>query len=543
MLNQIFFAFAVGALMNLAFTPLAIRLAHRYGFLDRPGHRKIHDKPIPQLGGAALLLSVLLTMAACFALFQHPVYTREDTLHLAFILGVALVLGILGFLDDHFDLKPSQKILVQFLVTGCFVIFGYRFELLHVPGFMPIALSYLAIPITMLWMGAIINGFNFMDGVDGLTGSVTAVCLLGLGVISIFANEPAIAALAFAVLGAILAFLLFNWRPAKIYMGNCGTNALGGLVAAFLVSTHKDASFFTVARVAHSFQPFPFQLFVSTFLVGYPFLEAALSTLRRGVKRFVFSRSMELAEKEHIHHRLLKLGLRAPAICLIALSVQIISTTVALLVLSEQRALAVWILVPVFMFLSFAMPRMGFFNFLDPRMIRNSHPHYQIVHHFIVMQRTKLALAEDLEEMVALLSQTCAELGVETFHILVKPGCGEQGCCRYVWERKQDVAQEYLRYMKAEKEPLGHFKDQIVLDGERGAADWTFEPHREEAELDVEYRMAVSDFMKEALSRICSLKSDHPDEEQGVEIGQLSHAKVRSSLLRRKHASRAEVAI
>jgi UDP-GlcNAc:undecaprenyl-phosphate GlcNAc-1-phosphate transferase len=459
MIITFFFALGAGALINLALTPLAIRLAHRYGFLDRPGHRKIHDTPIPQLGGAALILSVLLALAVYFLLFGPSSYSSEDIQRLLFVLGVTLTLAFVGFLDDRYDLKPSRKLLIQILATGCFVFFGYRFELLHIPGFTPIALSYLALPITALWMAAVINGFNFMDGVDGLTGSVTAICLLGLGFISISADEPVLEALAFATLGAILAFLVFNWRPAKIYMGNCGTNALGGLVAAFLVSYHKDAALLTHANPIHPFQPFPFQLFVSTFLVGYPFLEAALSTVRRGVKRFLFNRSMEGAEKEHIHHCLLKLGLPTPAICLVAVLLQTIFTASALLVLSEQRALAVWILVPVFIFLSYAMPRMGFFNFLDIRTIRHNHPHYQIVHHFIVMQRAKLGLADDREEMLALLSQTCAELGVEVFHILVKSDRGENGRCNFFWERKQDIAREYLRYIKIEidEEHLGHF--------------------------------------------------------------------------------------
>jgi len=188
---------------------------------------------------------------------------------------------------------------------------------------------------------------------------------------------------------------------------------------------------------------------------------------------------------------------------------------------------------------------MGFFHFLDIRAIRHNHPHYQIVHHFIVMQRTKLRLADDLDEMLALLSQTCAELGVEVFHVLVKSERGENCRCSFFWERKQDIAREYLRYIKTEtdEEHLDHFKDQIVLAGNQGEADWIFEPHTEEAELDVEYRVAVSDFMKEVLDRICSLKNLDPGTDQGVEIGQLSHAKVRSSLLRRKHESKEEVAV
>jgi hypothetical protein len=311
------------------------------------------------------------------------------------------------------------------------------------------------------------------------------------------------------------------------------------------VSFHQNASLFTLTPPSYPTQPFPFQIIVATFLAGYPILEATLSTFRRGVKRFLFNRSMEGAEKEHIHHCLLRSGFPAPAICLIAVLFQTILTLSALLVLSGQRALAVWILVPLLVFLSYAMPRMGFFNFLDFRVIRNNHPHYQIIHYFIFMQRAKLDLAEDREEVLALLSQTCAELGVETLHVLVKSDRGENGRCHFFWERKEDIAREYLNYVEVEtgQDHLGHFQDQIVLAGNQGEADWIFEPHPAEAELDVEYRVAVSDFMKDALARICSLKNLVPGTDPKIEIGPLSHARVRSSLLRRKHAHSTEAAV
>jgi UDP-GlcNAc:undecaprenyl-phosphate GlcNAc-1-phosphate transferase len=540
-MSLIFASLLGGAFINLALTPLAIRLSQRYGFMDRPGHRKIHDKPIPKLGGAALILAVLLFLGIYFAYlgFNSTLQTYDEIPKLLFILGITVLFAFIGFLDDIYDLKPSFKILIQFLATGCFTYFGYHFDLLQIPGFTPIGLRFLAVPFTALWMMAVINGFNFMDGVDGLAGSVSLFCLIGLGIISTFTHESLLSALIFATLGSIVVFLIFNWRPAKIYLGNCGSNLLGALVASFLASYRNDL-LLTGTHSSASPQSFPFQITICTLLVGYPLLEVALSTFRRGVKRLLFNRSMEWSEKEHIHHRLLKLGFRTSAICWSGIALQSIFTLAALFLLLQQRALAVWLLIPFFMIMAYIMPRMGFFDFLNIDVIRKQKPHYLILHHFISMQRIKLNLTVGREEILALLNQTCAELGVQYFQIKVSDKRVKGGHFSYSWERPKDVVREYLDYIKTErvKSKYDHFEDKIVLDDHQGEADWIFEPHTEETELDVECRVLVSEFMKMVLMRICSLKNSYSTTDKVIKISQLSHAKVRSSILRRKYAKK-----
>ena len=540
MASLIFFPFLGGVFISLVLVPFAIRLSHKYDFLDRPGHRKIHDSPVPKLGGVAFVVTVVVVFIICFVFgsFSAPLKAEEDLPKFFFIMGITLLFALIGFFDDVYDLKPFLKIAIQFLATGCFAYFGYHFELLQIPGFSPIGLVYLAIPFTAFWMMAVINGFNFMDGVDGLAGSVSLFCLIGLAIISTYTHEPLLSILMFSALGAILVFLIFNWHPAKIYMGNCGSNLLGALVASFLVAYRNDL--FVASSSAGLTQPFPFQITICTLLVGYPFLEVVLSTFRRGVKRLLFNRSMEWSEKEHIHHRLLKLGFRTYAICWSGILLQVIFTSAAVLVLSQQRALAVWIMIPAFMFLAYVMPRMGFFDFLNLEVIQKQKPHYLILHHFISMQRIKLNLTDGREEILALLSQTCAELGVQYFQIKVSDDRVKGGHFSYSWERPKDVVREYLDYIKTEKvkSKYDHFEDKIVLDDNQGEADWIFEPHTEENELDVECRVLVSDFMKTVLARICSLKGSYSATDKIIKISQLSHAKVRSSILRRKHAKK-----
>lgn len=541
-MSLIFLSLLGGFLIAFLLIPLAIRVSHRYDFLDRPGHRKIHDSPVPKLGGVAFILAVLLVFVICFIFFGFQLSSKaeSDLPKFLFVLGITALFALIGFLDDTYDLKPSFKILIQLFATGCFAYFGFQFEWLQIPGFTPIDLRYFAVPFTALWMMAVINGFNFMDGVDGLTGSVSLVCLVGLGIISTYTNEPLLSMLIFSALGAISVFLIFNWRPAKIYLGNCGSNLLGALIASFLVAYRSTNFLFNAPHGTQSYQPFLFQICICSLFVGYPLLEVTLSTFRRGIKRLLFNRSMEWSEKEHIHHRLLKLGFRTSAICWTGILLQTIFVSAAVLVLSQQRALAVWIMIPAFMFLAYVMPRMGFFDFLNIEVIQKQKPHYLILHHFISMQRIKLNLTDGREEILALLSQTCAELGVQYFQIKVSDDRVKGGHFSYSWERPKDVVREYLDYIKTEKvkSKYDHFADKIVLDDNQGEADWIFEPHTEETELDVECRVLVSDFMKMVLVRICSFKDSYSATDKIIKISQLSHAKVRSSILRRKYAKK-----
>lgn len=540
--SGLWFFFLAGAGANLVLMPLAILICRRFGVLDHPGHRKIHGEPVPKLGGAAILLSLLLAMALGFALtrlnpaFQLNLNREAKALT---ILGTTLLMALLGLADDLYQLKPRQKLLGQAVIALLFAGVGYHFQILHLPGFKPFNLSYLAFPLTAFWMMAVVNGFNFIDGVDGLAGSVVFASLVGLSVLGGLQNNNLLEALCAALMGAVLVFLAFNWRPAKIFMGDMGAYGLGAFLAASLVSLGQGgqtAWFFAPGGHELEVEPFRFQMIVATLLVGYPVLEVALSTVRRGVRSLLFGRSMEWSEKEHIHHRLLKMGLGASAICLIAVVFNAALTAAGLLAMEHQNALGVLCAAPVVLFLSATMPRMGFFDFLDIRHIRRHQPHYQIAHHFIGMQRIKLRLAAGQDEVLALVNQTSLELGVLGYRLLVRPDGEGKGGCHISWERPLEEQREYLSHLKKElvEGDIRQFKDKVVLGGGRCEANWIFEPITEEGELDVEYRVMVNEFMREALARLALLPVPFRPSNV-VDLQKAARTRVSSSLLRRRH--------
>ncbi len=539
MINPIFISFIGGAAINLALIPIAIWLSHRHSFLDRPGNRKIHSTAVAKVGGVCIFISVLFSVVLGLLFFNFPLELGQ-VLKIVVILTVTFLAGVLGFFDDIYDLKPRVKLLMQALLFAVFAVIGFHFEVLHIPGFSAADINYFGIPLTIVWLLAVVNGFNFMDGVDGLAGSVTAVCLATIWLTTHFLQTGTYTGVLWAsALGAVLAFLVFNWRPAKIYLGDAGSMALGTLVGTSLIALGSTGPLFLYGLQSTPVQPFRFQFLVATLFVGYPLLEVGLSTLRRGAKMLSFGRSMEQSEQEHIHHNLLDLGLKANAIALIAALFQLILAISGILAVNRQNALAIWIFLPLFAFLVFIGPRIGFLDFLKSKYVK-AKPHYQIAHHFIALQRIKLKLAGTQNEILALLTQTCAEMGVKGFIIHWNNTRDSKGNFHYLWKRKDEITREYLDFIKTESTDFKSFKDHLVLMDNKAEVDWIFEPHTEESDLDIEYRVLVSEFMRDSLKRFFSFENfdaynTKPNiaETQG---GHLFHAKTRASFMRRKYS-------
>ncbi len=533
------FILLISMVVFLVGTPAAIRLAPTFGLVDKPGGRKIHSSPIPRVGGILFLLSIYTSMVFGF-LFSYtssPVEFECQWAKVGVVLVGTFAAGGLGFADDLLDLRPAWKFGLQALLAGSFTFLGYRFDFLHIPGFPPIHLAFFSVPFTSFWIMALMNGFNFMDGVDGLAGSVSAMVFLGLGLAAYLQSDLGLCLLAVAALGALVVFLVYNRPPAKIYLGDAGANALGFAAAAGLVSLGQAGPLaLGPVNASAGTMPYHFQVILATLIVGYPFLEVSLSTIRRGIKRFYFGRSMEWSEKEHIHHRLLKMGWTPLRISAVGAFFNLFLVAAALLAMSQQKALAVFCFLPVVVILTVLMPRMGFFDFADAGSLAGKRPYYLMAHRFLDMQRAKLKLVADRDEALALASQTCAEFGVQGFWIKADADAEGKGGLVYYWERPHDIQREYLRFLKTEINSGNFevFRERTSVEDDRMEAYWIFEPNAGESELDVEYRVLVSGFMKDILRRLRELEISASDRPL-VEINNLGHAKVRSSLLRRRY--------
>jgi len=515
-------AFLSSLAFSLALTPLFAWAAERIGAVDRPVHRKTHSRPVPYLGGVALFASILAAFALVTSL--RPDLTeylggpsfRKGLFILTCTLGVAAV----GLLDDLRDLPARYKFAGQSLFVMAFVLLGFRFEVLHLPGLPPVELSYLSVPLTVFWMLAVINAFNMVDGLDGLATTVSVVSLALLATGCAMVDNLTGLLLALAALGAVLGFLPYNWKPAKVYLGDAGSGGLGMFLAASLVAMGK-----THGEPLPTGQPFHYQVLIATLVVAYPALEILLSVTRR----LLHGRSIARGDQGHIHHRLLKTGWSTPYICLAAFVIGLLPGLAALAIIVKQHGWATWLLAISGIVFGLGLSSLGFLDFLRPKVVERLRPHFRIAHHFVSMQRIKLGLARTREEVLTLVNQACQELGVDSYHLIISSDGQRMGGLDYVhqWD---PIKQSTDR----------HTHDHLRLSRNRGGAQWVFEPHSEEQEeLDMEYRVLISELMREALEAAWRL-GRHEETIEVPSVANLSPRAVSGHHLRKRASHRLE---
>jgi UDP-GlcNAc:undecaprenyl-phosphate GlcNAc-1-phosphate transferase len=286
-------AFFTAFLASLALTPLVRGLAYRAGVLDQPdAKRKLHPRPIPKLGGVAILAAFALAVGVLWA---SGAPEARPALHLARLCAVpALFVLALGIADDLRPVSPAVKITVQ--VIAALWVFSQpdlRIEHLSNPfGQGSIELGVLSAPLTVFWIVLITNAFNIVDGMDGLAAGVAFISTCCVFLVSLQMENPAVAALSTALAGALLAFLRYNFNPASIFLGDSGSLTIGLLLAIFSIAGgQKSATAISIAT--------------PLFILALPIVETITSTARR----FLRGQSVLKADSAHIHHQLLRRGL------------------------------------------------------------------------------------------------------------------------------------------------------------------------------------------------------------------------------------------
>ena len=293
-LGPIVTVFLGAALLSIVLTPLVRRLALRYRIVDRPGARRVHVTPIPRSGGlgvAAAFLGIaggFLIVNERIGLIAVPPSLRPLDI-VALLLGGA-VAAALGAIDDLLDLRARWQILGQVgLATGA-VALGVGVDFVNNPfGAGVIAFPALAAAaFTIFWIVGMINSINWIDGLDGLSSGVAIIAAVTLGLISLSTrvNQPLIAVLCFVLAGALLGFLRWNFHPASIFAGTSGVQFVGYTLAVLAI--------LGTAKVA-----------VALLVLGVPILDTFWIIVRRLSQR----RSPFSPDRQHIHHRLLDLGL------------------------------------------------------------------------------------------------------------------------------------------------------------------------------------------------------------------------------------------
>ena len=280
-------------LLALVITPLVIHLGKRLRLVDRPGARKVHAGPVPRLGGLAIMLASVAMTLCIFALDNRigQEFRQRQTQLLA-LLGGALFMFLVGFIDDIHHLRARVKLVAQLAAAVTVALLGIRIRGFAVGGWSPVPLGPLAVPVTVLWIVGVTNAVNFIDGLDGLAAGISAITCGVIAVFAIYSGQPVMAVLMLAMLGSLTTFLLFNFNPARIFMGDGGSYFLGFMLAAGSVMCNTKSA----ALVA---------LALPAIALGLPIFDTLFSMLRRVMER----RSLDAPDRNHIHHRLLSMGI------------------------------------------------------------------------------------------------------------------------------------------------------------------------------------------------------------------------------------------
>jgi UDP-GlcNAc:undecaprenyl-phosphate/decaprenyl-phosphate GlcNAc-1-phosphate transferase len=271
----------IAALIVLAATPLAARLARAVGAVDHPSDRRIHREPTPRLGGLAILAGFLVPV-----LYFLP----ADPTARALVAGAVLICA-LGAVDDIWGLSPAVKLAGQVACAAIPVSAGLTIDHVTLPFLGVGDLGPAQYPLTILWFVAIVNMINFSDGMDGLAAGITGLGATTFAVLaaSLGRADPAIMAAALA--GACVAFLVFNFHPAKVFMGDAGSMFLGFVIAGVSVSgVMKSAA--AVAVVA------------PLIVLAIPILDTSFVIL----KRLKHGLPVYNADRSHFHHRFFTIG-------------------------------------------------------------------------------------------------------------------------------------------------------------------------------------------------------------------------------------------
>jgi UDP-GlcNAc:undecaprenyl-phosphate GlcNAc-1-phosphate transferase len=285
-----FVAFILSAVVGATLTLVVRNRAHAWGWFDQTkSSRKIHARPIPRLGGVAIVLGTFAPLTALLVVDSGVglIFRAEHALVLGLFVG-GLAITALGLYDDLRGANARVKFVVQFAVALWLYAIGFRVEQIANPFGQPFQLGWLALPFTLLWMVGVVNAMNLIDGLDGLAGGV-ALFGVGTNFALAVAHGDVLMCLVMAALGgAILGFLLFNFNPASIFMGDTGSMFLGFVLAATSIKVNTKSG--TAVAMA-----------VPILSLGLPIMDTLLAMARRAL----LGRPLFSADKEHIHHRML----------------------------------------------------------------------------------------------------------------------------------------------------------------------------------------------------------------------------------------------
>ena len=281
-------------LLTLVLTPVVRELNRKLGMVDKPDPRRINTVPIPRGGGLALVLGVSVSYAVFLLVTGRPgLYGIPDAVFWK-VSVLSFAIAFLGLADDKFSLPPKIKLLGQVVVA--FLVWWWAD--LGFNDLWPALPRWIDCILTVFWIVGAVNAFNLIDGLDGLASGIAFIATLGMAGGVFFVREPPTTLFYFAFAGGLLGFLRYNYNPASVFLGDCGSMYIGFVLACLPLAAHVPNSFLVSVGVP-------------LLAMGVPIFDTSLAILRRTLRRLIArgdtaAGQVMTADSDHLHHRLLR---------------------------------------------------------------------------------------------------------------------------------------------------------------------------------------------------------------------------------------------
>ncbi|MDA9196978.1 hypothetical protein N9O52_02280 [Akkermansiaceae bacterium] len=329
---------ATAFFVSVILTRILIAVGPRFGLMDEPGERRVHTTPVPRAGGLAIWMAFLIVLWAADAIFPNLFVGHHHTKNIAWTISSAILI-LVGFIDDRTGLKPLVKLAGQATAAAvfCYIYYPEGFTFATIQLSFPVALV-----IFVIWCVALINAFNLIDGLDGLCGGLVIVSLAMILAIALSAGNWRDSSFIILMIGAVAGFLVYNFNPARIFLGDAGSMMLGFFIASSANDIAGERALIG-------------SLMLPIAIAGVPLLDVILAILRRSSRREMQKSRGDVkeggifsADKDHLHHRLLEMGLTQRKVALI---LQILAVVIAGLCLLPMVAGGRAVVVTIFGFL------------------------------------------------------------------------------------------------------------------------------------------------------------------------------------------------
>ena len=358
--------------------------------------RDVHTSLMPRVGGIGVYLAVVITVSAALlisSLLGHkPTFSRFQ---LFWILGCGTLVFLLGLLDDLKNLNPYAKFSVQVLAGTLLYCGGLRISVIPLLFGAKVLGIFVSLPLTILWVLLISNAFNLIDGLDGLSAGSALFSTIVVFMVSLFSGNVLVSVLATTLAGALIGFLRYNFNPATIFLGDCGSLFVGFMLSALSIAgAQKNTTLVAVTIPLVSF--------------GLPLIDTGLAVIRR----FLSGKPLFSADRNHIHHRLLEMGFSHRQVVIILYGVSAALGLLSLLMLDQGGSAVGVVLIIVGCGIVFGVQHLGYHEFAElRRAAERTLAQKDMIGNNLVLRRAceELVGAEDLSQVCSILKNAFSE--------------------------------------------------------------------------------------------------------------------------------------